>query len=159
MLKPPFDPGERPALPGTAVLQPKEPVVPPQRSFWQRFLERKFLVALLLSLGGILALVSGAVSFSTEVLLVIVSPILVWLGAETLLDARRLKVADRPGALDDVARALLGIGAHLAEGMNAQAARDEARAQEVHDALMANLRGRGQANPEPPEDSQLGVGA
>lgn len=100
-------PSELPQVPPTPA--------PASRPFWHRLLERKFILAVLVSVSGILALVSGAVPLSLEVVLWIGLPLLAWFGVESWLDLQRLKIPQVPGPLDDIARMLLTIGQRFGE--------------------------------------------
>lgn len=112
MLKPSFNPGERPALPlAPTSFGPVPPTpAPAPRPFWQRFLERKFFVALLVSASGLLGFFSGAVPFSLNLVLWIAVPLMWWIGIEASLDWKRLEIPQVPGYADDVARLALEIG-------------------------------------------------
>lgn len=119
-----------PAPAGERFLPPVPTItqVPPQgRPFWHRLLERKFIVSVLLSLSGVIALVSGAAPLSLELILWILFPVLAWVGVEGMLDWRRLTVPQKEGAGDDAARVLL----ELAKGLlTLQKATPEAKAAE-----------------------------
>jgi hypothetical protein len=92
---------------------PFAPVVTPP-AWWKKFLERKFLVAIAVSTAALFGLLSGALPLTWELVVLILAPVLVWLGIESTIDWRRIQIPQVPGVADDVARALLAIAATLA---------------------------------------------
>lgn len=97
-------------LPGSLekkVIDPADAPPPPApRPWYARFLERKFMVPVLLILVVIVGVASGTIPWGWEVVAGVVGLVWAWIRGEVALDLARIKIPQAPGPWDDIARAL-----------------------------------------------------
>lgn len=94
-----------PLIPATTTPPPEKP------AWWSKFLSRKFLVAVAVIAACIMGVASGATPLDGELVALVIACVAVFVGSEAYVDATRLKVADKPGPLDDAARIVRDVAA------------------------------------------------
>lgn len=88
---------------------------PKPRPWWMKFVERKFLLPLLLVTAMIVGVATGSIPFGWEVIAGVVALVWSWIRGEVKLDLARMHIPDVPGWGDDFVRAIQQLVLFLEE--------------------------------------------